>query len=604
MNPEATTAVKLLAEALLHNLWQGAILAALLLFVLRWVPARSAQLRYWASVVTLLLLVFSVPVTVAVLSVMNQEAPNHEHSIPALSNPATSAEADPSQHSCQVCNPIEVVTIESTGHSNEGSPFIRSLAWQQWFVVFWLLGSVAGMFRVFRAAFGVRRLRKEASPLTEIGTDELGKRCGFHRRIPIFESAQVASACICGFFRPVILLPLSLATQLTSEQLQVVIVHEFAHLKRLDPFWNLCQLLAEALLFFNPFLWWISESIRNEREACCDEFVLQATGRKREYLEALLKSSETALEGVLTGAIAFSGNNKDRSPLARVRRILKPNAVPEVRVRFSLLVGLILSLVASGWLIFTASQFFVSLETDDPSETVFVSEGRRIEAWIYEKGYQEKFPWKSRQVAKIVGFEEISVEEFKGDIGTTYQVAVMSPGRATYNFRFEELAEDRIYRLPGLGRNKETPERIYMKDELIAVIEGEVNKVGDASLAGDDVEEFLYGVAHSGIPEWIGVDYQGLQAEEATMWQPIDRLYLNNFRRSSGYGLARVTEEQYQADQIDVEAEFKSINVELAAGDHYFFKTKGREHMGKFRVLSVGYHTDEDIQIFRSHKRY
>jgi len=604
MSLEAVKTVEYLAEALLHNLWQGAIVAGLLLLVLRWLPARLAQLRYWTSIGALLILVFSLPVTVGVLSVMEQEALNHEHSAPVLSNPATSMEVDSEEHTCQVCNPIEVVSIESTRRSPETSAFLRSFAWQKWVFVFWVLGSLVGLFRIFRAALGVRGLRKEASPLAEVQTDELAKRCGLYRRIPIFESARVVSACICGFFRPVILLPLSLATQLTSEQLEVVIVHELAHLKRLDPLWNLCQLFAEALLFFNPFLWWISESIRTEREACCDEFVLRVTGRRREYLEALLRSSETALDKVLAGAIAFSGNSRDSGPLSRIRRILKPDTVPAVRLRFSLVAGLTFALVSTVWLIFTASQFLATSEPDSFSETVFVSEGRRIEAWIYERGYQEKFPWKSRQVAKIVGFEEISVEEFKGDLGTTYQVAVMSPGRATYSFRFEELADGRKYRFHRLRRGKEIPERIYMKDELIAVIAGKVNKVGKPSLEGDDVEEFLYGLAHGGIPEWVGVDYQGLQAEEDTMWIPRDRLYLNNFRRSSGYGLARVTEEQYQAEHFDDETEFRSMNVELAAGDHYFFKTKGREHVGKFRVLSVGYHTDEEIQIFRAHKRF
>lgn len=355
MSPEATTAIKFLAEALLHNLWQGAVLAGLLLVVLRWVPARSAQLRYWAGMIAFFLLVFSVPVTVGVLSVLDQKA-----DYPAL---IASASMPVSDFGSSVDAPVgfsgdvdRVPSVESVGNVD----FEReSLVWQEWLLIVWILGAAAGMLRVFRSAAGVRRLRKEAKPLSGLVSDDLARRCGLRKEVPIRESARVATACICGFFRPVVLLPVSMVTALTPEQLEVVIVHEFAHLKRLDPLWNLCQLIAEALLFFNPFLWWISESVRNEREACCDEFVIRAMGRKRDYLEALLRSSETAVGIALAGTLAFSGGNQGGGPLARIQRILKPDAVPEIRVRLSFLVGLIIAGLAFSWAALAGSESVV-----------------------------------------------------------------------------------------------------------------------------------------------------------------------------------------------------------------------------------------------------
>lgn len=353
MTPEATNAVKLLAEALLHNLWQGAILAGLLLVVLRVVPARSAQLRYWASVVSLLLLVFSVPVTVGVLSVLGQETDYAAPVADALAQEVSfgSAAGGSDEFGAEMRTEPTVAPVSRASAGRD------SLVWQEWLLVFWLLGAVVGMLRVFRAACGVRRLRKEAKPMKAlVNSDDLARRCGLQKTIPIRESARVATACICGFFRPMILLPLSWASSLTPEQLEVVIAHEFAHLKRLDPIWNLCQLIAEALLFFNPFLWWISASVRDEREACCDEYVIRVMGRKREYLQALLLSSETVAAGALTGALAFSGRNKGGGLLARVYRILKPDAVPYVRVRFSFVVGLLVAVMAFSWALQAGSE--------------------------------------------------------------------------------------------------------------------------------------------------------------------------------------------------------------------------------------------------------
>jgi len=94
----------------------------------------------------------------------------------------------------------------------------------------------------------------------------------------------------------------SLLTALTPEQLRFILLHELAHIRRGDYLVNLCQLLVEALLFFNPAVWWLSRQIRLEREACCDAVAIERSGAPTEYARTLLHVAERYAAGEPTAA--------------------------------------------------------------------------------------------------------------------------------------------------------------------------------------------------------------------------------------------------------------------------------------------------------------
>ena len=121
---------------------------------------------------------------------------------------------------------------------------------------------------------------------------------------------------MAGWFRPVVLLPVVGADGIAAEQLDAVIAHELAHVKRLDSFVNLFQIAAETLLFYHPAVWWLSKRIRAERENCCDDVAISVCGNAVEYARALA----TMAEWQSAPALAMAAN---RSPLAeRVARLL------------------------------------------------------------------------------------------------------------------------------------------------------------------------------------------------------------------------------------------------------------------------------------------
>src|SRR5207244_3461916 len=126
----------------------------------------------------------------------------------------------------------------------------------------------------------------------------------------------VQTAVVVGYFRPVILLPVSVVTGLTAAQLEAILAHELAHVRRHDYLVNLLQTLGETVFFYHPAVWWLSSPIRSERENCCDDIAAAVLGNAVEYGRALLALEEH--RGVET---ALTVGARGGSLLARVRRL-------------------------------------------------------------------------------------------------------------------------------------------------------------------------------------------------------------------------------------------------------------------------------------------
>jgi hypothetical protein len=147
----------------------------------------------------------------------------------------------------------------------------------------------------------------------------LGRSLAVKQTVRLFESGLVKVPVAIGFFRPVILLPLGLLSNLPPEQVETILIHELAHLRRKDYLVNIMQRMAEAIFFFNPGLLWISSLLRQEREACCDDVVIAHTRHTGNYLQALVSFQEYA--GHPPG-YAMAIYNKRNYLLNRVRRMI------------------------------------------------------------------------------------------------------------------------------------------------------------------------------------------------------------------------------------------------------------------------------------------
>jgi bla regulator protein blaR1 len=142
------------------------------------------------------------------------------------------------------------------------------------------------------------------------------RRLGLDRTIHYCVCLWLQAPAVIGWFRPIVLLPVTALTGLSEEQLQSVIAHELAHIQRLDPFVNLFQISVETLLFYHPAVWWLNKRIRAEREHCCDDIAVSLCGNPVEYARALTLMEEWRS----APALAMAAN---RGPLSeRIFRVL------------------------------------------------------------------------------------------------------------------------------------------------------------------------------------------------------------------------------------------------------------------------------------------
>ncbi len=318
--------LRTLGWTLLHFLWQGAGLAAL--FAVACAVCRSASVRYALAVGALVLMMVSPVVTFSWLR--------------AQANAAAQTGAEGAStwagSSTQNANAL----------SGSRAPLAESRAEQPtgmlWLVEAWFLGVLLLSLRTAGGLLLIERMRrKEIKPLGE----ELYARClalqrrmGLDRVIRYCECHRLDAPAALGWLRPVVLLPVRALTSLTEEQIEAVIAHELAHIRRFDCFVNLFQIATETLLFYHPAVWWVSQRIRAERENCCDDEAIAVCGDAVNYARAL-----TLMEEWRTAPALMMAAN--RSPLAeRVVRLLGWDGAAG-RIRVAGLAGSLVCLVGA-----------------------------------------------------------------------------------------------------------------------------------------------------------------------------------------------------------------------------------------------------------------
>jgi len=302
-----------LPASLLFSLWQGGLIWGGLCILNCLVPASRSDLRYKCSLAGLFLVA---GLWVATWSYESKVAEAGQSSFQPTLSPQLDRETEAIKVRTVATNPQESVAIP----------------WQQNLVIIWQVGVVLGFARLVWSVRLAKKVRSESvkveSLLWTIPLKRLCEKMGHRIEVGLQVSAQVTCPVVMGFLQPVIILPASALTGVPSEVLKATLAHEIAHLVRWDYVFNLLQMGIEAFLFFNPFIWMISESVRREREACCDLMASEACGDALTYSEALVWWSR---EATTTFAAALAVGGSKSGIHDRVWRLLYPQAIPVAR---------------------------------------------------------------------------------------------------------------------------------------------------------------------------------------------------------------------------------------------------------------------------------
>jgi beta-lactamase regulating signal transducer with metallopeptidase domain len=168
--------------------------------------------------------------------------------------------------------------------------------WRGWLLGIWLAGVAALSMRFLAGCAGVARLARRVSEETDSAVSEafarLRQRLGVSAGVRLLRSAAVEVPAALGILKPIVLLPVSALTGLDARQVEALLAHELAHVKRHDYGVNLLQSVVETVLFYHPAVWWVSGRIRAERENACDDLAVAAMGDARLYAGALVGLEE------------------------------------------------------------------------------------------------------------------------------------------------------------------------------------------------------------------------------------------------------------------------------------------------------------------------
>ena len=195
----------------------------------------------------------------------------------------------------------------------------------------WICGAPLSFALTTTGLLGAERLRRQSRPpedsrITQI-CRELAASLRISCRVGVAICDRIAAPILLGVFRPMILLPAAALAGWAPQQLEMVLLHELAHVWRYDNLVNLVQRIIEALLFFQPMVWIVSGWVRQEREHCCDELVVARTRQPHAYAEMLLKLAEAFSKSMSRNpSLAHPqvvSSMAERPLVARIRRILK-----------------------------------------------------------------------------------------------------------------------------------------------------------------------------------------------------------------------------------------------------------------------------------------
>lgn len=267
--------VPLLGRALLHFLWQGALIGLVAALALQLMQGARPQARYALACVALLACVLVPAIHLAMMVAAALEP------VTPLAMAAASMQLAASD--------VAIAPALSAWPA-------RIDAAMPWIVVVWSAGACTLSLRMATGLVWIERLRGlpqgAGHAAWQARLDALAVRFGMRRRVALRLVDSLDSPASAGWLRPVVLLPSALLTRMPVDLIEALLAHELAHIRRHDYLVNLLQGVVEALLFYHPVTWWLSRRIRIEREHIADQLAAQVTGEPRRLAIALSELSE------------------------------------------------------------------------------------------------------------------------------------------------------------------------------------------------------------------------------------------------------------------------------------------------------------------------
>ncbi len=307
--------VNAIGWTIVHSIWQGSLIAigtGLLLWILH---SKSSKLRYLVTASSLFLVLLLAIATFVYL---------YQRQMPASTVLTVPSEA-PVTHSISVNNQPVVLDINLpaasgfwenlTYYFNQNLPLV---------VVGWMMGVVLFSLRLIGGLAYAHRLKHYRTCAVtsdwQKRLEYLAGKAGVKKSVNMLESALIKVPVVVGHIKPVILIPIGTLTGLPADQIEIILAHELAHIYRNDYLFNIAQKVIDLLFFYHPAMWWLSATVRTERENCCDDVAVTIAGDSLTFAKALANLQELSPYHPEL-ALAFTGHKNQL--FNRINRLLK-----------------------------------------------------------------------------------------------------------------------------------------------------------------------------------------------------------------------------------------------------------------------------------------
>jgi len=302
--------LKAISWTLIHSVWQGFLLAFFAGIVILMTKKSSSELRY-----NILAGLFVAFLAVAGMTFDYEFQTQNAETVTRLNLPVQDLNLAFGHHNS---------TLISANNSQVLIEFFNRNA--NVIVLIWFFIFSIRCFGIFGNLSHIYRIRNYKTQLPakfwQDKISELASRIHLNKTIVLLESRLVKVPSVTGFFKPIVLIPFGLLSSLPQDQIEAILLHELAHIRRKDYAINILQSFAEILFFFNPGVLWLSSILRDERENCCDDIAIEATENKSKFIHALVSFEEYNLKN---NSLAMEFGKSKNHLLNRAKRILNNN---------------------------------------------------------------------------------------------------------------------------------------------------------------------------------------------------------------------------------------------------------------------------------------
>ena len=408
---------------LVHFVWQATAIGLILAIVLKLLHKSSANLRYIIACMALALIVLMPAVTIRMIDASAETIePVQQISVDL---PRAGADAQTVVEIPQLTSqPAQVAVTPPIPLKDRCIGAVKPAL--PYAVVVWLVGVFALSLWHLGGWAQLQRLRrqmvKKVTPALKAKLQQLSNALGIRETVDLVESALVQVPTVVGHLKPIILLPASALTGLSPEQIEAILAHELAHIKRHDYLVNMLQTVVEVLGFYHPAVWWVSHKIKVERENCCDDLAVSISGDRVAYVKAL-----TSMEEVRTSQLGLAIAASGGSLFDRIRRLLGKDPANEGRINWlpSVIAVLIGALLIPTALALSNGKNDPKTQTREsyiPSNSTIDEDGRIVDKLDYHfiNDSQITGTWKSVDFVGEIQQFKVGEKQWEGRGGDLY----------------------------------------------------------------------------------------------------------------------------------------------------------------------------------------